>query len=78
MQGKIIKQISNDYTVSSGNKEYICKARGKFRKMEISPLVGDEVIFDEHENIIGFKPHKSAEYVSFKVQIDSSGVSLDV
>ena len=47
MQGKIIKQISNDYTVKSNNTEYICKARGKFRKMEISPLVGDEIIFDE-------------------------------
>lgn len=52
MQGKIIKQISNDYTVKSKNIEYICKARGKFRKMEVSPLVGDEVIFDEKENYI--------------------------
>lgn len=52
MQGKIIKQISNDYTIKSGDKEYICKARGKFRKMEISPLVGDEVIFDENDNYI--------------------------
>ena len=52
MQGKIIKQISNDYVVKSGNKNYNCKARGKFRKMEISPLVGDEVDFDEKENYI--------------------------
>ena len=51
MQGKIIKQISNDYTVKS-DKEYICKARGKFRKMEVSPLVGDNVIFDEKEKYI--------------------------
>ena len=51
MQGKIIKQISNDYTVKA-DKEYICKARGKFRKMEVSPLVGDEVIFDEKEKYI--------------------------
>lgn len=51
MQGKIIKQISNDYTVKA-DKEYICKARGKFRKMEVSPLVGDNVIFDEKENYI--------------------------
>ena len=52
MQGKIIKQISNDYTVKSHDKEYICKARGKFRQMEISPLVGDEVEFNEKENYI--------------------------
>lgn len=52
MQGKIIKQISNDYTVKNGEEEYVCKARGKFRKMEVSPLVGDEVIFDEKDNYI--------------------------
>ena len=51
MQGKIIKQISNDYTVKS-DKLYICKARGKFRNMKITPLVGDEVIFDEVDNYI--------------------------
>lgn len=47
MQGKIIKNISNDYTVSAGGKEYVCKGRGKFRNIHITPLVGDEVIFDE-------------------------------
>ena len=31
MQGRIIKQISNDYTVLSNGMKYICKARGKFR-----------------------------------------------
>lgn len=47
MQGKIIKQISNDYTVELENKEkVICKARGKFRKMHITPLVGDIVTID--------------------------------
>lgn len=46
MIGRIIKQISNDYTVLSENQKYICKARGKFRNMKISPLVGDIVKFD--------------------------------
>jgi len=60
MQGKIIKQISNDYTVKSHDKEYICKARGKFRQMEISPLVGDEVEFNEKENyILNILPRKN-------------------
>lgn len=47
MQGRIVKQISNDYTVEldSGEK-VVCKARGKFRKMQISPLVGDYVVID--------------------------------
>ena len=52
MQGKIIKQISNDYVVESKGIEYDCKARGKFRKMEVSPLVGDEVEFDEKQKYI--------------------------
>ncbi len=60
MQGKIIKQISNDYTVKSGEFEYVCKARGKFRKMEVSPLVGDEVLFDDKENyILDILPRKN-------------------
>lgn len=52
MEGKIIKLISNDYTVLSNNKKYICKSRGKFRKLKISPLVGDQVIFDDINNYI--------------------------
>ncbi|MDO4975246.1 MAG: ribosome small subunit-dependent GTPase A, partial [Alphaproteobacteria bacterium] len=47
-----IKQISNDYVVESKGIEYDCKARGKFRKMEVSPLVGDEVEFDEKQKYI--------------------------
>ena len=47
MQGRIIKQISNDYSVELSSTEIvICKARGKFRKMNISPLVGDIVEID--------------------------------
>ncbi|MEI3529813.1 MAG: ribosome small subunit-dependent GTPase A [Bacilli bacterium] len=52
MRGKIIKLISNDYTVLFNDKEYVCKSRGKFRNLKISPLVGDEVIFDENNNYI--------------------------
>lgn len=46
MIGKIIKQISNDYTVKVKNKLYVCKARGKFRDMHITPMVGDNVTID--------------------------------
>ena len=51
MQGRIIKLISNDYTVLS-DKEYICKSRGLFRNKNIKPLVGDLVEFDEKNNYI--------------------------
>ncbi len=52
MKGKIIKQISNDYTIKSVNNVYICKSRGKFRHEKIKPLVGDNVEFDETNRII--------------------------
>lgn len=49
---KIIKQISNDYTVFDDGKRYVCKARGKFRNLNITPLVGDDVIIDKEKKII--------------------------
>ena len=52
MQGRIIKLISNDYTVLSDDKAYVCKSRGLFRNKNIKPLVGDLVIFDEENNYI--------------------------
>ena len=52
MIGEIIKQISNDYTVKIDDKLYVCKARGKFRKMNITPLVGDNVKIDLDNNYI--------------------------
>ena len=52
MQGRIIKNISNDYTVDTGNNQYICKPRGKFRLNGSTPLVGDIVIFDENDHYI--------------------------
>ena len=59
MEGKIIKQISNDYTISS-DKIYVCKARGKFRNLGLTPLVGDEVIFNEKDNyILDILPRKN-------------------
>ncbi len=51
MEGKIIKAISNDYTVLCDDKPYVCKARGKFRNLKITPLAGDNVIIDK-DNII--------------------------
>lgn len=52
MQGRIIKLISNDYTVLTGKERYVCKSRGKFRNMNITPLVGDIVEFDEENRYI--------------------------
>lgn len=52
IEGRITKQISNQYTVTASNKEYICNARGKFRNLKLSPLVGDLVKFNPDELVI--------------------------
>lgn len=52
MTGKIIKCISNDYTVLANDQTYLCKSRGLFRKLKITPLVGDEVEFDAKQHYI--------------------------
>lgn len=52
MTGRIIRIISNLYTVSTEDKKYQCRARGKFKNIKLTPLVGDKVEFDEKENII--------------------------
>lgn len=57
-QGKIIKQISNDYTVKVENNLIVCKARGKFRNLGITPLVGDNVEI-ENNYILNILPRKN-------------------
>ena len=52
MNGQIIRIISNLYTVKCGELIYGCKARGKFRNMKISPVVGDNVLIDVNDNVI--------------------------
>ena len=52
MNGIIIKNISNDYTVNCNGKNFICKPRGLFRINNKTPLVGDEVIIDPENNYI--------------------------
>ena len=54
MQGIIVENKSNIYhvRVDGGNTIYSCYARGKFKKTNISPVVGDKVEFtitDEKE-----------------------------
>lgn len=52
MEGRIIKNISNDYMVESDGVTYCCRPRGKFRKMGLVPLVGDIVSFDEKQGYL--------------------------
>ncbi len=51
MQGLIIENIANLYYIESNKKIYESTARGKFKKEEITPTVGDKVeieIIDEN------------------------------
>ena len=52
MEGIIIKNESNNYTVRTNKGVNICKPRGKFRLDKITPLVGDKVVIDDINNYI--------------------------
>lgn len=52
MIGRVIKLISNKWTVENKGEYYECSSIGKFRYQKVSPLVGDIVEFDEKDNII--------------------------
>ena len=60
MIGKIVKQISNDYTVKVDNNLYTCKARGKFKHDGITPLVGDNALIDlDNKLLLEILPRKN-------------------
>lgn len=61
MEGIIIKNQSNDYTVRTTKGIYVCKPRGKFRNDKITPLVGDTVIIDDiNKYLLEIKPRKNS------------------
>ena len=43
--GVIIRALSGFYDVDTGSKIVRCRARGKLRKLGITPLVGDRAVF---------------------------------
>ena len=52
MKGRIVRIISNLYTVVCDNQVYGCRARGKFRNMNLMPMVGDNVTIDVDKLVI--------------------------
>ena len=53
MQGLIIENISNLYKIETENKIYEANARGKLKKNDITPVVGDNVeieVIEENED----------------------------
>ena len=50
-KGQIVKALSGFYYVKSAERIYQCRARGKFRKNDQKPLVGDYCEFSiENDN----------------------------
>ncbi len=50
LNGTIIKGIGGFYYVETAKGIYECKAKGKFRKEKISPIVGDKVLITVRED----------------------------
>ena len=63
-EGRVIKALSGFYYVDTGSEVLTCRARGKFRKEGVSPLVGDMVTVRELGGGEGFletiQPRRSA------------------
>ena len=75
MKGLIVKILSNDYTILSekDKKYYVCKPRGKFRNMNLTPIVGDYVIFDEENNyLLEILPRKNSLIRPLVANIDQA------
>ena len=47
MRGLILDCLGGDYTIECDGETYTCKAKGIFRKKELSPMAGDTCEFDE-------------------------------
>lgn len=58
-KGIIIKAVGGLYTIESLDGIYECKARGIFRKMNISPMVGDNILFSDENVITDIFPRKN-------------------
>lgn len=79
MQGKIIRIISNLYTVKCSDGKYDCQARGKFRNDKITPLVGDDCIIDkDNKYILEILPRKNELKRPFVSNIDTAVIVTSI
>ncbi|WML56823.1 ribosome small subunit-dependent GTPase A [Neobacillus sp. PS2-9] len=53
-EGKIVKALSGFYYVLQNERLIQCRGRGVFRKNKITPLVGDEVVFQAENDLEGY------------------------
>ncbi|MBD1380000.1 ribosome small subunit-dependent GTPase A [Metabacillus arenae] len=53
-QGKIMKALSGFYYVLDNDHVFQCRGRGVFRKNKVTPLVGDEVVYQAENDREGY------------------------
>ncbi len=53
-KGRIVKALAGFYYIDDGKEVVQCRARGKFRKDDIKPVVGDYVDFEDQHNGDGY------------------------
>lgn len=53
-KGRIVKALSGFYYIDDGKMIHQCRARGKFRKQDIKPVVGDFVEFQKGNHNDGY------------------------
>lgn len=53
-KGRIVKAVSGFYYIDDGKDIHQCRARGKFRKQDIKPVVGDFVEFQKGNHDDGY------------------------
>ena len=59
MTGTIFKALSGFYYVEAEGETVRCKARGRFRREKISPLVGDRVTISDAARVISNRAQTS-------------------
>lgn len=70
--GRIVRVISNSYTVLSNDKLFICKPRGKFRNDNIVPMVGDIVKFTDENYLMEIEKRKTELVRPFISNVDQA------
>ena len=74
-QGTIVKALSGFYYVRAEGGTVRCRARGKFRKDGLSPLVGDRVTFEAAEEGWYYSQSKRAVLVKYNGHVYAASMN---
>ena len=70
MKWRIVKALAGFYYIDDGHEVHQCRARGKFRKQDIKPVVGDFVEFQKGNHDDGYLLKNIREKKCFKKTTD--------